>query len=106
MPRGKWYGVKVIGNIRGDTQKKLELAATYVEGQAILNISQGPTMAVDSGRLKNSITHETHKDFARIGTNVEYSTFVELGTVKMGPRPFLRLALINSLGAIKKIFGS
>jgi len=32
---------------------------------------------VDTGRLRNSITHETQGDFAVIGTNVEYAEPVE-----------------------------
>lgn len=32
---------------------------------------------VDTGRLRNSITHEVQSDFAVIGTNVEYAEPVE-----------------------------
>ena len=106
MARNKWYGVQVLGKIQGDLQKKLELVGQYVEGQAIIQISDGPNKAVDTGILKGSITHETEKDYTRIGTNVEYSTFVELGTVKMAPRPFLRIGLQVSLPGINKIFGA
>ncbi len=35
---------------------------------------------VDTGRLRNSITHVTDDDAAYIGTNVEYAPYVELGT--------------------------
>ena len=31
---------------------------------------------VDTGRLKNSISHATDKEAAYIGTNVEYAAFV------------------------------
>ena len=34
---------------------------------------------VDTGRLRNSISHETDDDAAYIGTNVEYAPYVELG---------------------------
>ncbi|MBO5702147.1 MAG: HK97 gp10 family phage protein, partial [Clostridia bacterium] len=38
---------------------------------------------VDTGRLRNSITHAVKMDekAAYIGTNVEYAPYVELGTV-------------------------
>ena len=31
---------------------------------------------VDTGRLRNSISHETDKEAVYIGTNVEYAAFV------------------------------
>ena len=34
---------------------------------------------VDTGRLRNSISHATDDDAAYIGTNVEYAPYVELG---------------------------
>ena len=34
---------------------------------------------VDTGRLRNSISHETDDEAAYIGTNVEYAPYVELG---------------------------
>lgn len=55
------------------------------------------TVPVDTGRLKNSITHEVEGDGRAvvIGSNVEYAPFVELGTVKMSARPYLRPAVEN-----------
>lgn len=35
---------------------------------------------VDTGRLRNSITHTADDDAAYIGTNVEYASYVELGS--------------------------
>lgn len=34
---------------------------------------------VDTGRLRNSISHATDDESAYIGTNVEYAPYVELG---------------------------
>lgn len=47
---------------------------------------------VDTGRLRNSISHTQDGDSAYIGTNVEYAPYVELGTSKMGARPYLKPA--------------
>lgn len=47
---------------------------------------------VDTGRLRNSISHATEGDAVYIGTNVEYAPYVELGTSRMAARPFLRPA--------------
>lgn len=47
---------------------------------------------VDTGRLRNSITHNQVDDSVYIGTNVEYGPYVELGTSKKDARPFLKPA--------------
>jgi HK97 gp10 family phage protein len=60
------------------------------EGHAKKEITR--QKAVDTGRLRNSITFATEKDAVYIGTNVEYAPYVELGTVKMPPRPYLKPA--------------
>lgn len=52
---------------------------------------------VRSGRLRSSISHRLGKDaeglYADIGSNVEYAGFVELGTRRSRPYPYLRPAL-------------
>lgn len=50
---------------------------------------------VDTGRLRNSITHVTEDEAVYIGTNVEYAPYIELGTSRMKARPFLRPAAEN-----------
>lgn len=47
---------------------------------------------VDTGRLRNSITHTTDGKDVYIGTNVEYAKVVELGTWKRKAKPYLRPA--------------
>ena len=45
---------------------------------------------VDTGRLRNSITHELEgEDAVLIGTNVEYAPAVELGTRTQTAQPYL-----------------
>lgn len=50
---------------------------------------------VDTGRLRNSISHEADEEAVYIGTNVEYAPYVELGTSRMAARPYLRPAAEN-----------
>lgn len=50
---------------------------------------------VDTGRLRNSITHDRDSSAAYIGTNVEYAPYVELGTSKQKEKPYLRPAAQN-----------
>lgn len=53
--------------------------------------------AIDTGRLRNSITwqvgEEDSKPCVYVGTNVKYAPYVELGTDKMKARPFIRPAV-------------
>lgn len=50
---------------------------------------------VDTGRLRNSISHADDGESAYIGTNVEYAPYVELGTRRMHPRHYLKQAVEN-----------
>ena len=63
---------------------------------------------VDTGRLRNSITHQVRpsEKSVYIGTNVEYAPYVELGTSRMKSQPFLRPAAADHEGTYKKIFES
>lgn len=47
---------------------------------------------VDTGRLRNSISHATSGNTAYIGTNVEYAPYVELGTRFTKAQPYLKPA--------------
>lgn len=69
----------------------LEMAGQYVENTAKENITK--MGAVDTGTLKNSITHNVEGNIVEIGTNVEYAPFVHSGTSKMEGRPFLQNAV-------------
>lgn len=61
---------------------------------------------VDTGRLRNSITHVTLPDekAVYIGTNVEYAPYVELGTRNQKPQPFLKPAAEDHASTYKGIF--
>ena len=98
-----------------------------LEGQAVRNVRE--VGAIDTGRLRGSITHATKDGVSRvrhsnskgagqhdavsrphseyevwIGTNVEYAPYVEYGTRKMSPRPYLRPALDNNRKLVRKLF--
>lgn len=79
----------------------LEALGIEAEGNAVDEITK--LGAVDTGRLKGSITHGHDEESAYIGTNVEYAPYVEFGTTKMSPRPFLRNAVANYSDDYKRI---
>lgn len=66
--------------------RALEKIGLVAEGYAKLKCP------VDTGNLRDSITHTTDGDSAYIGTNVEYAPYVEMGTSRTRARPFLRPA--------------
>lgn len=61
---------------------------------------------VDTGRLRNSITHIVDEGTRHvvIGTNVEYAPYVELGTRHRKPQPFLKPAANGHYSTYKGIF--
>jgi len=81
------------------TGKKLAKIGTY-------RSKEGEVPRVQTGTLRRSITHEmdTILPIGRVGTNLPYSAFLEKGTPKMKPRPFLRPALHKSIAAIMQLF--
>lgn len=60
---------------------------------------------VDTGRLRNSITHALigDEDAVAIGTNVEYAIYVHEGTSKRKGTPFLTDAALNNKGRFESI---
>lgn len=58
---------------------------------------------VDTGNLRNSITHTSDGKAAYIGTNVEYAPYVELGTRRMAAQPYLKPAAANHTGTYANI---
>lgn len=79
----------------------LEAIGLQAEGNAVSEITT--LGAVDTGRLRGSISHATDEEAAYIGTNVEYAPYVELGTYKMAARPFLRNAVANYTDEYQRI---
>ena len=52
----------------------------------------GETPATDTGRLVSSVFAQIQPLSAEVGTDVDYGTHLEFGTVKMGARPWLHPA--------------
>ena len=118
----------VLSKMEKAIENGLTAIGMTAEGHAKRKITDYP--AVDTGRLRNSITFAisgekanapTYTDSKKgvynysgtapddkekavyIGTNVEYAPYVELGTSKMPPRPFLKPAATEHNEEYKKI---
>lgn len=83
--------------IEAAVARGLESIALLAEGYA------KQKCPVDTGRLRNSITHVTDESAAYIGTNVEYAPYVELGTSRQKPQPFLRPAAADHANQYRSI---
>ena len=58
---------------------------------------------VDTGRLRNSISHATDDEAAYIGTNVEYAPYVELGARGRQGKHMLQRAATEHADEYKQI---
>ena len=94
-----------VGEVKAELRNRiptiLEALGIEAEGNAVTEITE--LGAVDTGRLRGSITHAVDDDSAIVGTNVEYGVYVEMGTYKMASRPFLRNAIENYTDDYKRI---
>lgn len=59
--------------------------------------------AVDTGRLRNSVSYAVDGDTVMVGTNVEYAPYIELGTYRMKARPYIRPAIEDHISEYEKI---
>lgn len=90
--------------------RRMEQATIVVEGQSKRNIrtfKQSEDKLIDTGRMINSITHQTevkgNKIIGVVGTNLDYAPFQELGTATIPPRPFLRPSLLQKRSEVRDI---
>ena len=90
----------VLDDIGGAKARALEKIGLVAEGYA------KRLCPVDTGRLRNSITHTTDDDAAYIGTNVEYAVYVEMGTVNTPAQPYLKPAAADHMEKYRSILKS
>lgn len=86
--------------------RSLEICGLTGESYAKINLTNN--RSVDTGNLRNSMTHtvvESNRgeQSAYIGTNVEYSGFVELGTSRSKAKPYLKPAVTDHVDEYREI---
>ena len=114
----KWNGKKCLRSVESQETRRLKKAAIHFVNQTKKNIGTKGSKCgkntggrsnpnefpkLECGQLRNSMTFEVKKLKALAGTNVKHGKFLELGTSRMSPRPFLRPTLKAERGRIKKI---
>jgi HK97 gp10 family phage protein len=111
--------------VERDVKKNFTLSGTgraYKRGKKVHRASlPGEPPAIDIGNLRASIMSQVNVtgpvvtgqvgpdiDYlaanTEVGTDVNYGLYLELGTSRMQPRPFLRPALKRTRRAVNKIF--
>lgn len=127
MPnRLEWHGEQAKAHVRGLAVKAIRRAAIVCKDRAkeLLNVAgtggvKGSRRSYGSnpsapgepphkqlGRLRASVTYEVDEPdlTARVGTNLPYGLFLELGTSRgLAPRPWLRRALAETAARINSI---
>lgn len=98
------YKKEVLSKIKEAIPKALEI----VGGTAERHVKD--VTPVDTGRLRNSITHGmVGNNATAIGTSVDYAIYVEFGTHKMVAQPYLRPGIESHADEyamiIKKVIG-
>ena len=112
----KWRGEEFKKSLHQKKVERLERAAITLQVAVKEAISEpsnkgaspsdpGQPPHKDTGRLRGSISHEVDGEIlvARIGTNVVYGKFLELGTRKMAARSFLQATLNRIRSQIGRI---
>ena len=90
---------EVINAVKIAIKRALWYMGSTAEGYAKANETR-----VDTGRLRNSITHKEEENMTVIGSNVEYAKFQELGTSRgITPLHFLKNAVANHTDEYKRI---
>jgi HK97 gp10 family phage protein len=91
---------EVLSALEKAKKRGLEAIGMTAEGHAKKNTP------VDTGRLRNSITHTADSNAAYIGTNVEYAPYVELGARGRKPVHMLTRAATEHKAEYKQIMES
>lgn len=90
---------EVLNAVKIAIDRALWSIGATAEGYAKINETR-----VDTGRLRNSITHTEGDNYTAIGTNVEYAAAHELGTSRgITPLHYLQKAVANHTGEYKNI---
>ena len=92
------YSPEVLAALPTAIARALWSMGAAAEGHAKVNAP------VDTGRLRNSITHKEDASHTVIGSNVEYAAAQELGTSRgIRPKHYLQNAVANHTEEYKSI---
>jgi HK97 gp10 family phage protein len=88
---------KIIKKMSDNEKKALDAIGLFVEAET------KKRTPVDTGRLRSSYHHVVGDRLVRIGSNVQYSIFVEKGTRYQRPQPHLGPAMEQNKKKIQEL---
>ena len=88
---------EVLSALEKAKKRGLEAIGLTAEGHA------KKITPVDTGRLRNSISHATDDEAAYIGTNVEYAPYVETGSPTIKAHHMLQKAATEHTDEYKRL---
>jgi hypothetical protein len=113
MELRNWNGEAAKKLVKFNAAQRVEIAAILLKNDIKEKLSEpsppvsepGTPPHKDTGRLRASYSHEVDKEnvVARVGSNVAYAMYLELGTDKMAARPVLRTSFNEHFDKLMKI---
>jgi hypothetical protein len=110
-----WEGEKYLAEVEAQTIERLGLVGQHMTGamRVLVGVQgsrkdrskPGEPPRKQTGGLYQSMGYQVMPERFSVlcGSPLEVDRYLELGTVKMAPRPHLRRALANNLGAIRSL---
>lgn len=77
-------------SIKQKINEALEKVTFNSQASIIEEFTKFPNPPIKSGQLRQSIRSEFSNGVGKVTANKEYAMFIEYGTVKMQPRPYMR----------------
>ena len=108
----KVIGAKALINVMKKAEKEVDAQMKKDMLKAVISVEGDAKKIVPiaTHNLQTNITHEVKKTTGgwggRVGSNVHYAPFVEFGTSRMRPQPYLYPALRMNFDFIRKLFGN
>ncbi len=79
-----------------ERKKAMALRAMGGAGEGFVKEEITEMGAVDTGRMRNDVTHQEDSDSTTIGLATSYAIFVHEGSRGRGGRPFLRNGILDN----------
>jgi len=100
-------GIEIVNDNRDKFKSELEKAihTALDEIGAKAESYAKSVVPVDTGRLRDSITHKVNDadSSVEVGSDVHYASYVELGTSRMRAQPYLRPSIERHSSEYKSI---
>lgn len=108
MP-GKWVSSGSNLEVVQDNTEEVSLAIKQAIRSALREIGERAVgyatdiVPVRTGNLKSSIAYDADDRQVIIGSDVTYASYVEMGTVHMAARPYLRPAMVDHVDEYREV---